>query len=132
MYPPTVPSGADGGEGFRDVAARFDVDGDVGGAADETREVVIGAVDHEMYIDGSGGGFGDGIHEGGAERNVVHEMAVHDIEMVPVGSGGFGAADFFVEASEVAGEDGWGDEDGVHGEWRVGGWELRAAFAESG
>jgi hypothetical protein len=41
-------------------------------------------------------------------------MAVHDIEVMPVRAGLFGAADFFVETPEIAGEDGWSDQDGMH------------------
>ena len=42
-------------------------------------------------------------------------MSVHDIEEMPVRARVFGAADFVVKASEIAGEDGWSDESGMHG-----------------
>lgn len=42
-------------------------------------------------------GFVDGLDDGGAEGDVVHEMAVHDIEVEPIGTGEDGARDFLAD-----------------------------------
>ena len=46
----------------------------------------------------------------GPERNVIDEVAVHDVEMEPIGAGFFGAMDLGFEMREIGGEDGRSDE----------------------
>src|ERR1051325_3255627 len=62
-----------------------------------------------------------------AERNIVHEMAVHNVAMDPVGAGLFDALEFRGEARKIGGEDGGRDQNrhGVMEEWR------RAVMANS-
>ena len=111
------------------VAARswlgLEVDGNVAGAWDEAREEMIRAGDHEVDIEGAGGALARGGDEGGAEGDVIDEMAVHDVHVQPIGAGLLRAGDFFAEAAEIAGEDGGGDDErvGAHGshgrEWEL-------------
>jgi hypothetical protein len=44
----------------------------------------------------------DGFDDGGAEGNVRHKMAVHDVEVQPVGAGAFGAHGFLAERAWFA------------------------------
>jgi hypothetical protein len=58
--------------------------------------------------------FADRSHHGRTERDVVHEVAVHDVEVKPVSPRFYGAADFIGETREIGGENGRGDEHGRH------------------
>ena len=40
----------------------------------------------------------------GAEGDVRHKLAVHDVEVQPVGAGPFGAGGFFAQAGEIGGQ----------------------------
>ena len=53
----------------------------------------------------------------GPKGDVVHEVSVHDIEVQPVGAGGFDVFGFLAETGEVTGQQGGGNEDFivVHG-----------------
>ena len=42
--------------------------------------------------------------DGGAEGNIGNELAVHDVEVQPVGPGRGGAGGFLAEAGKVGGE----------------------------
>ena len=64
-----------------------------------------------MDVERFGGDFRDGVDEGGAEGNVIHQMTIHDIEMMPVRARRLGAQHFLVQTSEIAGENRWSDED---------------------
>lgn len=82
----------DGGQGGVevDVAFAFDVDGDhVHAGFEEAGQVVIRCVDHEVGIQVGVGGYAgpDGSADVGPEGDVVHEGAVHDVQVQPVGSG---------------------------------------------
>lgn len=91
--------GANGAEGLSDVVFGFDVDGDhVGARSDEAREKMIGAGDHEVDVEEDIVGFVDGLDDGGAKRDVIDEMPVHDVEVEPVGARVDGAAGFLIDA----------------------------------
>ncbi len=96
---------------------RFDVDRDrIRARFEEARHVMIGMLDHEMDIERKLRVFADGRDDSRPERNVIDEMAVHDVEMQPVRAGFFGAMDLGFELGEVRGEDGRSDED-LGGSW---------------
>ena len=71
---------------------------------------MIRMLDHEMDVERKLGVLSHGRDHGGTEGNIVHEMAIHDVEMQPIGAGIFGAMDLGFETREVRGEDGWSDE----------------------
>src|SRR5205807_773540 len=74
---------------------RFDVDSDrIRAGLGETRHIMIGMFDHQMDIERQLGVFTDKIDNRRAERNVVHEMAIHDVAVDPIGAGVFNAMDF--------------------------------------
>src|SRR5436305_7039049 len=87
---------------------------------EEARQVMIGMLDHEMDIERKLGVFSHGRDNGGPERNVIDEVAVHDVEVQPVCAGCFGAMDLGFEMREIGGEDGRSNEGGRHGEWSNG------------
>ena len=84
---------------------------------------MIGSRDHEMGVQRDSGCGGGGFHEGGAEGDVVDEVAVHDVEVEPVGAGGFSSLNFSLETAEVAGEDRGSDDERMHGRnlWELSG-----------
>jgi hypothetical protein len=84
------------------------------GGVEETRQVVIGPGHHEVCIDWNAGDCSGSVHEGGTEGDVVHEMAVHDVQMQPVGACIFDALNFLMKPAEVTGEERGGYEYGVH------------------
>ena len=53
----------------------------------------------------------DRLHHIRPERDDRHEMAVHDVEMDPVGAGGFDRAHLLGELGEVGGQDRRGDDE---------------------
>lgn len=46
----------------------------------------------------------DGLDDGGAEGDVVDKMAVHDIEVEPIGAGVDGAGGFLADFRKISGE----------------------------
>ena len=64
---------------------------------DEPRRVMIGMLDHEMNIERKFRLFAHGRDNGRAKRNVVDKMSIHDVEMDPIGAGGFNALRFLGE-----------------------------------
>lgn len=73
---------ADATERFGNLVIGFDVDGDaIGTCGDEARKVMIGAGNHQMDIEEDVVGFMDGLHHRGAKGDVIHEMAIHHIEV---------------------------------------------------
>lgn len=102
---------ADAAQGFFDIVIGLDVDGDeIGAGGDETRQVMVRTGDHQVDIKEDVIGLMDGLNYGGTERNVVHEVAVHHIEMHPIGAGMDGAGGFLTDAREIRGEKGRGDD----------------------
>src|SRR6266481_1122223 len=90
---------------------------------------MIGMLDHEMHIERQFGLFAHKPNDGRAERNVVDEMAVHDVAMDPVGSGLFDLMDFLAQAGEVGGQDRGGDEHLGHGSIYIKSLTTRAAVS---
>src|SRR5262249_54961773 len=88
---------------------------DVRGEFRKAREIVIGAVDHQMHVARLRRHTGRGGAKGRSKRAIVHEVAVHDIEVMPVRARGFRTPDFVVQTAKITGEDGMSDENGMHG-----------------
>ena len=90
--------GTDAAQGFRDIVLGLDVDADeVRAGIEETLEIMIRAGNHQVDIEEGVVGGIDGLDDGRAERDVVHEMPVHHIEMHPIGPGLHRAGDFIAD-----------------------------------
>jgi hypothetical protein len=76
---------------------------------------MIGMLDHQMHVERQLRQFAHRPDYRRAKGNIVDEMAIHDVEMKPVGPGFFDAADFVGELGEVRGKDGRSDQDFRHG-----------------
>lgn len=84
--------GPDAPQGFADIVLSFHVYSDLVRAGfDEPFEVVVRAFDHEVDIEEDVVGAVNCGDELGTERDIVDEVAVHDIEVEPIGSGADGA-----------------------------------------
>jgi hypothetical protein len=66
---------------------------------------MIWMFDHEMNIERKIRVFPHRRYDRGAKGNIVHEMAVHDVEMNPIRASGFDALRFLRECGKVSGED---------------------------
>jgi hypothetical protein len=65
--PHVRPAGSDFRERSRDFVPGLDVDRDVRSAAEETREKMIGLLDHQVHIERFGCAFRDRVHKGRAK-----------------------------------------------------------------
>ncbi len=72
---------------------------------------MIGMLDHQMNIERKFRLLADKIDDRRAERNVVNEMAVHDVAMDPIRAGFLDPCDFVGQAGKVGGENGRRDDD---------------------
>src|SRR3546814_13958464 len=59
--------------------------------------------DHQMHVEHPVGVRAQRLHDGGADRQVGHEMPVHDVDVNPVGAGVGDGADLFAQPREVGG-----------------------------
>ena len=84
---------------------------DVRASLDEGLEIGIGRRDHQVHVEGQRAVPAQRAHQRGAEGDVRHEMPVHDVEMQPVGAGGFDGVNLLAQSGEVSGQEGWGDAD---------------------
>jgi hypothetical protein len=66
-------------------------------------------LDHKMDVERKLRVFSYGPDHSGTERDVIDEVAVHDVEMQPIRAGCFGAMDLFGEIGKIGGEDGRSD-----------------------
>ena len=73
----------------------------VGAGFDEFRSVFVGIGDHEVHIEGDRRHFAHPLDDHRTDRDVGHEMAVHDIDMNPVGAGRFDRLDLVFQPAEV-------------------------------
>ena len=86
------------------MRAGFDVHGDeVGARLGEGFQIRIARRDHQMHVERLFGVRTDGLHHVGADRNVRHEMSVHDVDVDPVGAGGVDGAHLVTKLGEVGG-----------------------------
>ena len=95
-----------------DVRAGLDMHGDdVGAGLGERFQIRIARRDHQMHVERLFGVAAHRLHHIRPDRDVGHEMTVHDIDMDPVGAGGVDRAHFLAELGEIRGEDRWGDDE---------------------
>ena len=94
------------------MRACLDMHGDdVGAGFGEGFEIRIARRDHQMHVERLLGVRPDRFDDIRPDRNVGHEMAVHDVDMDPVGAGGIDRAHLFAEFCEIGGEDRRGDDE---------------------
>ncbi len=94
-----------------DLAVEFDMNGHaVGAGLGKGFEEDVGAGAHQMDVKGQAAQRAKGLDDGGAEGNVGHKMAVHDVEVKPVGAGAVDAGGFGAEAGEIRGQERRGDD----------------------
>ena len=97
-----------------EVRPGLGMDGDdVGAGFGEGVEERIDRRNHEVNVERLGGVRPKRLHHRRTDRQVGHEMAVHDVDVDPVGAGLIDRAHFLAEPGEVRGED-RGRDDG-HG-----------------
>ena len=88
-------------QSFADIVFRFgfDMNGDgIRTGIDKTRHVVIGMFDHQMHVEWQVSLFANETDDGWTERNVVYEMAVHDVAMDPISAGRLDFVNFLSQA----------------------------------
>ena len=89
---------------------------DVGARLGEGFEIRIARRDHQVHVERFFGVRPDRFDDVGPDGNIGHEMAVHDVDMDPVGAGGVDRVDFVAQFCEIGGEDrGRNDQRALHG-----------------
>lgn len=108
------PEGADFPEDSFHARAQFHMDDElVGAGLLEGLEEDFGAGAHQVDVEEESREGADGADDGGAEGDIGNEVAVHDVEVEPVGAGARGAGDFAVESGEIGCEQGRRNEHGA-------------------
>ena len=98
------------------VRPRLGMDGDdVGAGFGEGVEERIDGRDHQMDVERLLRVRPERLHDRGTDRQVRDEMAVHHVDMDPVGAGLVDRANLLAEPGEICREDGRGDERASHG-----------------
>ena len=69
----------------------------------EILDVALRVVDHQVDVQGQGGGLTDGPDHCGADGDVGDEVAVHDVHVDPVHPGGLRQMHLFRQAAEIRG-----------------------------
>ncbi len=68
----------------------LDVNGNrIRAGLDKARRVMIGMFDHEMDVERKICVLAHGRHDGGAKRNIIDKMSIHNVAMNPIGAGCF-------------------------------------------
>ena len=94
------------------MRAGLDMHGDdVGAGLGEGFEIGIAGRDHQMHVERLLGERAQRLHHVRADGDVGHEMAVHHVDMDPVGAGGLDRADFLAQFGEVGRKDRRRDEE---------------------
>ena len=83
---------------------------DVGAGLGEGLEIGIAGRDHQMHVEQLLGVRPQRLHHVGTDADVGHEMAVHDVDMDPVGAGRIDGAHLLAELGEIGGQDRRRDE----------------------
>ena len=81
----------------------------------ERLEIGVAGRDHQMRVKDLLGVRAHRLDDVGAVGNVRNEMAVHHVEMDPVGAGGIDRADLFAKPGEIRRQDRRRDDEGT---WR--------------
>jgi hypothetical protein len=83
---------------------------DVGAGLGEGLEVGVARRDHQVHVEGLFGMRAQCRHHVGTDGDVGEEMAVHHVDMHPVGAGRLDRAHFVAELGEIGGEERRGDD----------------------
>jgi hypothetical protein len=75
---------------------------------------MIGMLDHEMHIQGQTGFLSHHSDDIRSKRNVIDEVAVHNVAVNPIGACGFDPVDFLSKPREICRQNGWSYEHFVH------------------
>jgi hypothetical protein len=78
---------------------------DVRAGLGEGFEIRIARRDHQVHIEHFPGVGAQRLHHIGADRDVGHEVPVHDIDMNPIRTGRIDGAHLVAELCEVGGQD---------------------------
>ena len=81
----------------------------VGAGLGEGGEVGIGRADHQVHVERQARVRAQRLQHQRAEAEVGDEMAVHDVQVQPVGAGGLDRLDLVAQAGEVGGQQAGGD-----------------------
>ena len=93
------------------VVLGFEVDVDrMRARLHETRQIMVRPRDHQVHVQRQFDGLLHRRDHRRAEGNVVHEMAVHHVEVQPVRPGGLDAPGFLAELGEIARQQRRGDD----------------------
>lgn len=91
----------------------------------ELRDVVVRILDHQVAIQDAVSDRADSLDDQRTDRDIRDEVAVHDINVQPLGAC-FDPANGFLQTGEVRGEKRWGDDD-----WSAGqGWSYATALRQ--
>ena len=71
-------------QGPANIIIGFDVDCNIACVWNESGKKMIGPFDHEVGIQRNGRDFCNRFHNGRSKRNIIHEMAVHHVEVKPI------------------------------------------------
>ena len=77
---------------------------DIGAGLGESLEIRVARRDHQMHIEHLLGVRAQRFHDVRSDGDVGDEVAVHDVEMDPVGSCRIDRADFFAQLAKVGGK----------------------------
>jgi hypothetical protein len=105
---------ADSARRFRDVVFRFrlNMHGDrVRPCFDETRNVMIRSLDHQVHLERKLRQFAHGGDDRRSEGNIIDEMAIHNVEVKPVRARLFHASNVMAESREIRSKHGRRDYD---------------------
>ena len=80
-------------------------------ALGEGLKIGIARRDHQVHVEHLFRVAANRLHHIRADGDVGNEMAVHDVDMDPVGAGGVNRPDFLAELGEIGGEDRRGDDE---------------------
>ena len=86
------------------VRARFHMHGDDVAGVGKGLEIRIAGCDHEVHVEHLPGVRAKRLDHAGADRDVRHEMPIHDVDMDPVGTGCIDRAHLLAEPGKVGGE----------------------------
>jgi hypothetical protein len=103
-------------DGAVDVRPGLGMHGDdIGARFGERVEEMIDGRDHQMDVEGQGRVRAQRLHHHRADRQIGDIMAVHHVDMDPVGARGLDRAHLFAKAREIGAEDRRGNTDGSGG-----------------
>ena len=90
----------------------FDMHGDdVGAGLGERLEIRVARRDHQVHVEHLLAVRPQRLHHVRPDRNVGDEMAVHHVDMDPVGAGLIDGADLVAELGKIGGKDRGGDDE---------------------